>query len=275
MIDELSRNIAANRKRLGLTQDELSKRLGVSYQAVSKWENAQTMPDIALLPGLAAALQTDINGLMGYSHSRRQITYYEDQYGGDGYYWGVEPSTMCYEVMKRCPPTAPKRVLDIGCGEGKDAVFFARNGYRVDAFDITADGVSKTRRLAEQCHVFVNAFQADLLDYRLEHQYDIIFSSGVFHYIPEGIRRELIGHYQAHTVESGIHAINVFVKKPFIADPPEREENATVWRSGELATLYADWWIDEMSEMIFDCDSSGIAHRHCMDRVIARKVVET
>ena len=35
----------------------------------------------------------------------------------------------------------PYKVLDIGCGEGKDAVFLARNGYRVTAFDISEHGI--------------------------------------------------------------------------------------------------------------------------------------
>ncbi|MEK8132146.1 helix-turn-helix transcriptional regulator [Paenibacillus filicis] len=38
------------RKNYGLTQEQLAERLGVSYQAVSKWENGQSCPDIALVP---------------------------------------------------------------------------------------------------------------------------------------------------------------------------------------------------------------------------------
>ena len=41
------------------------------------------------------------------------------------------------------PPTRPLKVLDIGCGEGKDAVFFARNGYDVTAFDLSKEGIEK------------------------------------------------------------------------------------------------------------------------------------
>lgn len=49
----LAENIARLRKAKGLTQAELGNYLGVSNQAVSKWENGVTMPDVMLLPDLA------------------------------------------------------------------------------------------------------------------------------------------------------------------------------------------------------------------------------
>jgi len=48
--------IALLRKRKGLTQTELGQRLGISFQAVSKWERGETLPDTALLPDLAEAV---------------------------------------------------------------------------------------------------------------------------------------------------------------------------------------------------------------------------
>lgn len=176
MLAELSKNIASYRKRLKMTQEELARKLNVSFQAVSKWETGQSMPDISLLSDIAVALESDINGLMGYSHTRKKVSYYEEEYVTDSYYWGLAPSHMCYEVMKICPPIRKLRVLDIGCGEGKDAVFFARNGYIVDAFDIAIVGVEKTKYLADEMGVSVNAFQANLLDYRLEHWPPIILT---------------------------------------------------------------------------------------------------
>lgn len=134
-------------------------------------------------------------------------------------------------------------------------------------------GVEKTKRLADNIGVHINAFQANLLDYQLEHQYDIIFSSGVFNYIPTDIRNQLILDYQEHTAQNGIHALNVFVRKPFIVPAPEKEPNATVWQSGELAFRYSDWFFHEMSEVVFDCNSSGVLHQHCMDTVIAQKKI--
>ena len=52
MEQTLGKRIMENRKRLGWTQDRLAEQMGVSAQAVSKWENDQSCPDISLLPKL-------------------------------------------------------------------------------------------------------------------------------------------------------------------------------------------------------------------------------
>ena len=49
----LAANILKYRKKSGLSQDELAQKLGVTFQAVSKWENAKAAPDITFLPIMA------------------------------------------------------------------------------------------------------------------------------------------------------------------------------------------------------------------------------
>ncbi|EHB63125.1 MULTISPECIES: methyltransferase domain-containing protein [Paenibacillus] len=272
MKETLARNIAIYRKEKGLTQEELAQILGLSFQAVSKWENAQSMPDIALLPELSRTLEVSIDKLLGYTAQDKRITIYEEEYKTQDYYWGTEPNDACYQVLQLMPPTKRLRLLDIGCGEGKDAVFFARNGYEVSAFDVSDAGIEKTRSLAEKTGVHVHVFKADILDYRLDTHYDIIFSSGVLHYIKPEYRKEIFDNYKQFTNENGIHVFNVFVNKPFIAPPPEKEPNAYKWYSGELLTHYHDWLMKDSSEIVFDCNSSGIPHKHAMTNMIAQKI---
>lgn len=76
-------------------------------------------------------------------------TNYEKWYEGDEYYWGLEPGSFLEDLINICPPDANKKVLDIGCGEGKDAVYMAQKGYDVTAFDLTENGIRKTIALAK------------------------------------------------------------------------------------------------------------------------------
>lgn len=275
MKNQLARNISRYRKDKGLTQEGLAQRLGLTFQAISKWENAQALPDITLLPKLSQELEVSVDKLLGYMFQDKPITIYEEEYRKSGYYWGTAPSKMCYRVLELIPPIRPLKLLDIGCGEGKDAVFFARNGYDVSAFDISDSGIEKTKRLADQTGVNVCVFKADLLDFRLDTNYDILFSSGVLHYIKLELREEIFCNYKRFTNPDGIHVFNVFVQKPFIAPPPENEPNAYTWKSGELALHYHDWYLQECSEVVFDCNSSGIPHKHAMSKLVAQKLSDT
>lgn len=65
MEETLGKRIAANRKKLGLTQDALAEQLGVTAQAVSKWENNQSYPDITMLPKLAEIFDVTTDELLG------------------------------------------------------------------------------------------------------------------------------------------------------------------------------------------------------------------
>ena len=51
--NQIGRQIAENRRAKGLTQEQLAEEFGVSPQAVSKWENGASCPDILILPQLA------------------------------------------------------------------------------------------------------------------------------------------------------------------------------------------------------------------------------
>lgn len=61
----LGKRITKNRKRLGLTQDQLAEKLGITAQAVSKWENDLSCPDISILPKLADIFSISTDELLG------------------------------------------------------------------------------------------------------------------------------------------------------------------------------------------------------------------
>jgi len=274
MREMLAKNISRYRKELNLTQEALAEQLSITFQAVSKWETGHAVPDTMLLPKLAQVLSVSVDKLLGYAAFDSDISYYENDYRKDAYFWGVQPSKMCLQVLELLPPIRPLKLLDIGCGEGKDAVFFARCGYEVSAFDYSEAGIEKTKRLADHARVHVHAFRANLWDYRLTEKYDILFSSGAFHYIKPEFRNEIMANYKTYVNESGLVAFNVFVDKPFIAPPPEDEKHFYAWQSGQLFTYFHDWHLAIVTEEIFNCHSSGVPHRHAINRLLATYVKE-
>lgn len=80
MANSIGTRIAEARKRKGLTQDQLAEAMGVSPQAVSKWENDISCPDITLLPQLADYFGISVDDLLrGASAPEAQIVPEEER----------------------------------------------------------------------------------------------------------------------------------------------------------------------------------------------------
>lgn len=69
----LGLKIAYYRRLSGLTQEELAERVGVSCQAVSKWEQQLSCPDIMLLPELSRVFGVAIDELFGISFPKEAV----------------------------------------------------------------------------------------------------------------------------------------------------------------------------------------------------------
>lgn len=67
----LGKRILYHRKRLGLTQDQLAERMGVTAQAVSKWEHDLSCPDVTTVPRLAELFGISTDELLGVARLRR------------------------------------------------------------------------------------------------------------------------------------------------------------------------------------------------------------
>jgi len=198
---------------------------------------------------------------------------YDQRYAAQEYYWGKKPSAMCGRVMElvRPRPDFRPRLLDLGCGEGRNAVHFAKHGFEVVGLDASLPGLEKMRRYAEEVRVHIELIHADIVNYELADTYDVIFSTGTLHYLPLEGRSRRFQNYKKCTSPGGINALSVFVRKPFIARAPDAEEAAFPYTSGELMSYFWDWEILYCTEEIFDCMSSGVPHRHAANRIIARR----
>lgn len=76
----IGKNIAKYRKAKKLTQEELGAKLGVTNQAVSKWESEVSMPDVMLLPEIANALSISLEDIYGISKESEKISVPADDF---------------------------------------------------------------------------------------------------------------------------------------------------------------------------------------------------
>ncbi len=80
---------------------------------------------------------------------------------------------------------APRRVLELGCGDGVNAVFLAGRGCEVTAVDISGTALRMARRKARDASVDVTFVECDLFTLPPpEQRYDLLFDRGTFHHVP-------------------------------------------------------------------------------------------
>jgi len=194
--------------------------------------------------------------------------YYDEKYSGEDSYWGNLPSSMARIFFQKHLTGSPK-LLDIGCGEGRDSIFFAQSGCQVTGFDVSEVGVKKSMALAGKLNLAIRFFQADINQYRLDEFYDVVFSSGALHYIPENLREEVIANYKYFTNAGGLHAHTVPVYKSFLPRDPSADPMEQDWRSGEILMLYHNWEVEFFLEEIQDDVKSG--YKFPINRIIVRK----
>jgi SAM-dependent methyltransferase len=77
--------------------------------------------------------------------------------------WGAGPNRFVADELAALPPG---RAIDLGTGEGRNAIWLAERGWRVTAVDFSAAGLARAARLAAERGVSVDWVQADLLGYQ-------------------------------------------------------------------------------------------------------------
>jgi 2-polyprenyl-3-methyl-5-hydroxy-6-metoxy-1,4-benzoquinol methylase len=97
---------------------------------------------------------------------------WDRRYGGTELLWRAEPNRFVAAELQGLPPG---RALDLGAGEGRNAVWLAERGWRVTAVDFSAVALDKGRGLAQARGVSVDWVSADLRGYRPElAAYDLV-----------------------------------------------------------------------------------------------------
>ena len=201
----------------------------------------------------------------------------QERYSDDAYYWGTEPNDLAataVEYVEASTATgasdAPVAV-DVGAGEGRDAVYLAEEEFRTYAVDPVPAGLEKAERLADERGVEVETRRGDVNDLELPERVDLFYSIGTLQYLRPENREAQFRRFRDATREDGVHAVFAFVDHPEVATAPDWGDDERFYAQGELRGYYDDWEILEEDAFVFDDDSDGEPHRHAAEVVVARK----
>ena len=184
----------------------------------------------------------------------------------DDYIWGTNPSGFAREIAELLPPAA--RVLELGCGEGRDSVFFSCCGCDVIGVDSAETGIQKAKRLARERGASVRWVIADMAEIDVEGPFDLVYSCGAVHYVPYADRERLFHFTKSLTRPGGLHGHIAFTDREIYV---EFGEVIDYFLPGELVGLYAGWTILVREEGTIDCAQDGTRHRHSVEKLILRR----
>ena len=107
------------------------------------------------------------------------------RFASEPLFLGVNASPFLQRELETIKHLAPgHRALDIACGEGRNSIFLARNGFRVTGVDISDTGIAKGERLAREQGVKVEFRRTDLDGYYIAEQFDVILN---FNFLLRGL----------------------------------------------------------------------------------------
>ncbi|MEP6757193.1 MAG: methyltransferase domain-containing protein [Chthonomonadales bacterium] len=168
----------------------------------------------------------------------------------DEWYFGRDPSDLArltYGYWKTLQPELPAHVLDFGCGEGRDAVFFSQKGFEVTAVDGSHVALAKLNRLANEniAHI-ASVQQVELDSFPITSQYSVVSAHNSLQFIGKKMPGT-IRHMKAIAPSGAFHAISGFSDE---AEVTHDNPDLYVLKRGELKQMYSDWFVLYYSEEI-------------------------
>lgn len=172
------------------------------------------------------------------------------------------------EIVELLKYKSKGNVLDLGCGNGKNALFLATNGFNVTAIDSSEKKIKNLVENAKNNNIKLNAKVGDIRNLIFDETYDIIIVSYVLSFLTKEVVISLIKRIKEATNENGINVILAFtVKDPFF------NKEMAFFELDELKINYSDWEIIKYEEKLLEPETHGgkiKEHQHHVVSIIAQ-----
>lgn len=192
-------------------------------------------------------------------------------------YENADASTMggpSHEVIvaadaARMIRAGPCKVLDIGCGEGRNSLYLAGRGHSVTAVDPSGAALKKLQLWSSRIGHPVRTQLSHIQDWNVEDRYEIVLAHGCLHYLSRQELADVFGRLKKATVAGGLH---LFTLHLFDTDDdvlPEMKEagHRNPLRPGELRGFYDDWHVIAWENYDkWDCHPGIGSHVHPVEK---------
>jgi len=157
---------------------------------------------------------------------------WNERYTGAGFYLGPEPSRFLSGNISLISTLLPgKKALDIACGEGRNSIFLARNGFDVTGLDISEEGLAKADRWAKTEGLSVTFRCIDLETFEFNEFYDLIIN---FNFLLRGLIPMMLDALNP----GGVIVFDTILDTPTLEGSHNR---SFLLQPGELRTIFASF----------------------------------
>jgi SAM-dependent methyltransferase len=215
--------------------------------------------------------------------------YFDERYSEPETYWGDQPNLIVPLISSYLHPGS--RILVVGCGEGRDAVFLARLGFEVVATEISRNGLNRTKETATQKEL---RLELHLKDAQQPHddlgKFNAVLMMNVIQFLNPETISERLDHFKSLVLPDGIFAAQLFTvedpqylewknaegkQKPGLTiEHPERNYSVRFFEKSELASYFKGWEMIHYHEgLIWDKPhgTQSDFHQHGMAQMIAHR----
>ena len=152
------------------------------------------------------------------------------------------------------------QVLDVGAGNGNNAIFLAENGFNVSAVDSNIDKIKELEKTAKNAGPnIISKIKTEVRDATkgIEGTFDIILSNKMLNFLSRDQALNLIEDIKKHTKKGGMNVISAVMNEGDFWNQAQREKEEGVFNpntdcfyasTNEIFSLYKDWEILEYKE---------------------------
>lgn len=188
------------------------------------------------------------------------INHWDERYAQEAYAYGEEPNAFLQQELQRL---TPGNILFPAEGEGRNAVFAARHGWKVWAFDQSTEGRKKALALADKHGVQIDYLVEDYkkLPYQPD-QFDVI--ALIYAHFPTEIKSDIHKHLLQFLKPGGKIIFEAFSKKhlEYVQNNPKvggPKEAGMLFSAEELQNDFSDFDVQYLKEEIIEL-SEGLYH---------------
>ncbi len=185
----------------------------------------------------------------------KAVDFWNKRYAQEAYVYGKTPNEFFKQTLDQLPKG---KLLCVGEGEGRNAVYAATQGWEVDAIDLSEEGKKKAEKLAAENEVTIHYEVANALNFETDKKYDAI--SFIFLHLPKAIQKETYSRYVDMLKPGGKIILELYTPEQLGNSSGGPKNKKMLISKEDLKTIYSALEMEYLEEVEVELNE-GMHHK--------------